>query len=188
MPYPNSELGDFEAGVGNIGVQHIVVAVNAAMAIHRAMLPHYDAGDFTAKRAVGTTAGESSAVPGAAAEAEVPAKATAGPTVLVAQLRDGNEHRVANNRVVERLEAIGAPAIGPSPQVTCSAPGARWDAGGEQATIHRASMGHLRPPLPGSRARQGVVGAPLAKSMSFGSTIETIPPAMAGESAVLSQT
>lgn len=96
MPYPNPELDSFKGDVGNIGTQHIVAAVKEAMAVYRAMLPLYEAGDFTAQRA-----------------ADEDPVATSSPTLLVARLRDGNEHRVANNRVVERLEGIGAGALGP---------------------------------------------------------------------------
>ena len=108
MPYANAELGGYKAEVGSIGTHDIVLAVQQAMAIYRDMLPFYEADEFTARRVVVAGTDSESALEGAGN-----VKATASPTLLVAQLRDGNEHVPVNNRVVTQLEAIGATSIAP---------------------------------------------------------------------------
>lgn len=125
MPYPNIELAGFDAKVGNIGTHTIVAAVHEAMAVHDLMAPFYADKQFDAVRpASGVEASEvegaEAEVAGAAAEAAVIAVPAAppiangveaSPLLIVSKLRDGNEFVVANNRLVDRLEKIGAPAI-----------------------------------------------------------------------------
>lgn len=70
-------------------------AVQRAMAVYRQLLPFWERGDYTAKRPTRGVA------------------ALASPTLLVAMLRDGNEHVPDNNEVVDRLQALGAASIAP---------------------------------------------------------------------------
>jgi hypothetical protein len=113
MPYPNFELGDWKPEVGNIGTQHIVVAVDRAMQTYRSLLPAFERGDFTARKPAVAVAPQDE-VPDSARRADSPdERAERSPTVLVARLRDGNEHVPANNLVVRRLEQLGRPAIAP---------------------------------------------------------------------------
>ncbi|MEO6593879.1 MAG: hypothetical protein ABIP94_03905 [Planctomycetota bacterium] len=109
MPYANAELSGFKADVGNIGTDNIVNAVRKAMGVYREMLPFYESGNFTAKRATASASSEFAVDSGSGGKAET----AASPTLLVAQLRDGNEHVPPNNRVVKQLESIGVGSIAP---------------------------------------------------------------------------
>jgi hypothetical protein len=92
MPYANPELGGYAAPVGNIGTHDIVRGYLAAKRVYDRLLPAFERGELGAS------------TPGAAPQ-------EASPTLLVARLRDGNEHRVANDEVVLQLEALGAAAV-----------------------------------------------------------------------------
>lgn len=96
MPYKNPELGGFRADVGSIGTRQIVEGVQAAREVYERLAPIFADGEF--REAPDDVVGH---------------VASASPTLLVAELRDGNEYRVANNRVVDQLEAIGARSISP---------------------------------------------------------------------------
>jgi len=106
MPYANPELGGYRGPVGNIGTEHIVRAVDAATGVYRELLPHFEAEDYRAVRAQTAAA---TAAP--AATQTGPGAGSESPFALVASLRDGNEFRLANNKVVDRLVAIGPAAI-----------------------------------------------------------------------------
>lgn len=105
MPYPNFELAGFEAPVGNIGVEHIHAAVRRAKRIYERLLPLYDQGTFAPEPSPGSGS-QGTQAQGAS---EAPSKAAA----LVANLKDGNENRIANNKLVDELVALGADALPP---------------------------------------------------------------------------
>ena len=91
MPYPNPELGGFEAQ-GQIGPQHIEEEHRASCALYAQRRPFFDKRDWDG--------------PDRQSDASSDA-----PRDLVRRLRDGNAHRVANNEIVEKLVAAGEPAL-----------------------------------------------------------------------------
>ncbi|MCU0866391.1 MAG: hypothetical protein MUC36_21620 [Planctomycetes bacterium] len=113
MPYPNSELGDWKPEVGNIGTQHIVAAVDRAIQTYRSLLPAFERGDFTARKPAVAVAPLDDVPDTARSDEPADVGAMRSPMLLVARLRDGNEHVPANNLVVRRLEQLGRPAIAP---------------------------------------------------------------------------
>lgn len=94
MPYPNYELGGFKADVGNIGTGDIVAGVQAATEVYRGLIAAYGEGRFGA------------AMEGRDIDLD-------DPVSLVSGLRDGNPFVQANNKLVDRLVAIGEPSIEP---------------------------------------------------------------------------
>ena len=137
MPYTNNELDGFKAEVGNIGTDSIVQEFARSHAIYRSLLPHFNNGVLDAELKPGerpapsSTEGVSSARPrpnrlpqalleeresqqnSPQNEIDENAKSASptSPLLLVAKLRDGNAHVQANNKIVDQLEAIGAPAL-----------------------------------------------------------------------------
>ena len=123
MPYVNPELDGYKAPVGNIGTHSIVTGYARAKRIHDDLLEHYEAERYTAGRqrdgglrglvdvqpkdAGGDATSPTEEEP---QEAEPPAE-HGSPTLLVASLRDGNEHVPANNKAVDGLRAIGSTAV-----------------------------------------------------------------------------
>lgn len=98
MPYPNAEIGGFEANTGSIGTGDITRAVANAQKVAARMKPMWDAGNYTAK---------------ASSSTDSPSKSADDVAAMVRELVDGNEHARANNAIVDRLEKIGAPAVDP---------------------------------------------------------------------------
>ncbi len=99
MPYPNPELDDYAAPVGNIGTDAIVRGVARSMAIYESLRPRFEAGDFGPASDSRPTSRPDSRPPSSDARA------------LARRLKDGNEFRVANNEVLENLVKLGAPSI-----------------------------------------------------------------------------
>ena len=93
MPYPNPELGGFKSsqriGTGDIEEEH-----ERSCALYARLLPYYASGDW-----------------GGPARADEESRLSSDPAVLAARLRDGNSHVAENNKIVDRLVALGAPAI-----------------------------------------------------------------------------
>jgi len=98
MPYPNAEIGGFRADRDVCSIEDIERAYQDAHLRHKALRASFLAGRLTAA---------------AAAEVEATERES-DPERLVRCLRDGNAHVAENNRIVERLVALGSKSIGPA--------------------------------------------------------------------------
>jgi hypothetical protein len=106
FPYPNQELGGYQASVGPVGPGIIGQGVAAARAVYRRLLPRFEAGDF------GQTAVADEPEVALMKESHDISRVLDLPESLAARLRD-NGDAAGNARTVEKIMALGEAAVMP---------------------------------------------------------------------------